>query len=110
MATRAAISAFGEPLVLEAEAEVLLDAHVRVERVGLEHHRHAAGRGQQVVAARAVDADLAGGHLLEPGDHPQQRGLAAARGADEDGERAVVDGEVDAVDDLERLEALADAI
>ena len=32
----------------------------------------------------------------QPGDHPQQRGLAAARGADEDDELAVVDIEVDA--------------
>ena len=45
--------------------------------------------------------DLAGGDLLEAGDHAEQRGLAAAGGADEDGEGAVVDGEVDAVDDLE---------
>ena len=47
--------------------------------------------------------------LLEPGHHAQQRGLAAAGGADEDGEGAVLDGEVDAMDHLERLEALADA-
>ena len=98
----------GSALVLQAEAQVLLDAHMRIERVGLEHHRHAARRRQQMVAALAVDVDLAGAHLLEAGDHPQQRGLAAARRADEDRERAVVDREVDAVDDLERLEALAD--
>src|SRR4051794_29580104 len=49
---------------------------------------------------------LAGRHLLEARHHPQQSGLAAARGADEDGERAVLDGEVDAVDHFHLLEAL----
>ena len=105
---RWSISGLGSAQVLQAEAQVLLDVHVRVERVGLEHHRHAARRRQQVVAALAVDVDLAGGDLLEAGDHAQQRGLAAAGRADEDGEGAVVDGEVDAVDDFERLEALPD--
>ena len=108
LATRAVDLGLGRAQVLEAEAQVLLDAHMRVERVGLEHHRHAARRRQQVVAALAVDVDLAGADLLEAGDHPQQRGLAAAGRADEDGEGAVVDREVDAVDHFERLEALPD--
>ena len=56
VATRRGDLGLGEALVLEAEAQVLLDAHVRVERVGLEDHRHAARRRQQVVAAGAVDA------------------------------------------------------
>ena len=90
-----------QPLVLEAEAQVLVDAHVRVERVGLEHHGHAARRRHQMVAARAVDIDLAVADVLEAGDHAQQRRLAAAGGADEDGEGAVIDLEVDAVDDLD---------
>jgi hypothetical protein len=34
-----AISALGSPGHLQAEAHVLRDRHVRVERVGLEHHR-----------------------------------------------------------------------
>ena len=61
-----------------------------------------------MVAALAVDVDLAGADLFEPGDHPQQGGLAAARRADEDGEGAFVDRKVDAVDHFERLEALPD--
>jgi hypothetical protein len=35
---------------------------------------------------------------LQAGDHAQQGGLAAARGADDDDELAVGDGDVDAVD------------
>ena len=93
----------------QAEAEVLAHAHVRIEGIGLEDHRHAARRRDEMVAAHAVEMDLAVADLLEPGDHAEQRRLPAAGRADEDGERAVVDGKIDAVDDLDRLEALADA-
>ena len=56
--------------------------------------------GGTPIDVRAVDQDAAGGDVLEPGDQPQQRGLAAARGADEDDERAVLDIEVGALDDV----------
>ena len=48
------------------------------------------------------------GDLLEPGDHAQQRRLAAARRADEDDELAVLHVQVDALDDLERFEGFPD--
>ena len=48
----------------------------------------------------------AGADLLEPRDHAQQRGLAAARGADEDAELPVLDGDVDAADDVRGAEVL----
>jgi len=44
----------------------------------------------------AVDVDLAVADLLQAGDAPQQSGFAAARGADEDQELAVVDLQVQA--------------
>ena len=50
------------------------------------------------------------GRVLEPGDQPQQRGLAAARRADEDDELAVVDGEVDVGDDVDLAEGLLDVL
>ncbi len=80
----------GHPRHLQREGDVLAHRHVRVERVGLEHHRQAALGRQQVGGVLAVDLDMAGRDVLEPGDQPQQRGLAAARGADEDHELAVV--------------------
>ena len=73
---------------------------MRVERVVLEHHGDVAVAGLELVDHPAADRDLAGGDRLEAGDHAQQRGLAAAGGADEDDELAVGDVEVDAVDDL----------
>jgi hypothetical protein len=44
--------------------------------------------------------------LIEAGDHPQQRRLAAAGGADEDHELAVPDLQVDAVQDPDLAEVL----
>ena len=98
----------GQPLADEAEPEIFGNVHVRIKGVGLEHHRHAAGRGDQVIAAGTVEMDLAVAHLLEPGDHAEEGRLATAGRADEDGEGAVVDSKVDAVNDLGRLDALAD--
>jgi hypothetical protein len=64
----------------QAEAHVLAHRHVRVQRVALEHHRDVAVLGLQVVDDLAVDQDLAAADLLQPGQHAQQRALAAARG------------------------------
>jgi hypothetical protein len=66
----------------QPERHVLVDRHVRVERVVLEHHRHVAVLRRHVVDDLAVDRDLAVGDLLEPCDHAQRRRLAAARRAD----------------------------
>ena len=107
-AMRASISARGILRVLEPEGEVLAHAHMRVERVGLEHHGQAAVGRRHVVDQLAVDADLAAGRPVEPGDLPQQRGLAAAGRADEDHELAVDDLEVDVVQHVDRAEGFAE--
>ena len=78
------------------------DRHMRIKRIGLEHHGDAALVGRHVVDALAVKDEVALVDAFEAGDHPQQRGLAAAGRADEDREFAVFDGDVDALDDLER--------
>ena len=65
--------------------------------------RSAAGT---VVDHLAVDGKFAAGRLFEPGDHPQQRRLAAAGRADEDDELAVGDLQIDAVEDVDRAERL----
>ena len=75
----------------QGEADVLVDAHVRVERVALEHHGDVAVAGVDAADRLAADDDLAGGRLLEPGDHPHRRGLAAARGAEQHQELLVGD-------------------
>ena len=86
-----------DPLGLEAVGDVLLDAQVREQRVGLEHHvdrplvRRHAGAGPR----RRPRCGPLG--RLEAGDRAQQRGLAAARRAEQREELVVGDVERDAV-------------
>ena len=76
----------------EREGDVLPDRHVRVERVGLEHHGDAPLRRRDVGHVEVVDEALAGGYRFEACDHSEQRRFAAARRAEQSGERAFVDG------------------
>lgn len=70
-----------------------------IERVVLEHHRHPAlGRGQ-LIGTLVVNPDFARIEALEPGDEPEQRGLAATRCAHQHHEFAVRDIEVDTAHD-----------
>ncbi|MNT67085.1 hypothetical protein D3C72_2052020 [compost metagenome] len=71
---------------------------MRVQRVALEHHGEVALARGLVGDVAAVEHERAAVDILQPRDQAQQRGLAAARGADEDDELALLDGEVDALD------------
>ncbi len=44
---------------LEAEADIVPDTHVRIERVRLEHHRKAALRWRRLGDVLSIDEDLA---------------------------------------------------
>ena len=79
----------------QAEREVLLHRHVRVERVVLEDHRDVALLRRQLVDHLLADADLAVRDLLEPREHAQCRRLAAAGRADDDQELGVLDDEIE---------------
>ena len=79
----------------KAVADVFADAHHREQREVLEHHvdgpairRHAAHR-------LAADRDGSGVGRKEARDHPQQRRLAAARGAEERDQLTLADLQVD---------------
>ncbi len=85
---------------LQTEGDVVVDGHVRIERVVLEHHRDVAILRRDVVHEPLADEDVTGRLLLEPSDHPQRRGLPAAGWSDEHEElfvlnlkRQVIDGE-----------------
>ena len=95
---------------LQAEGDVVVDRHVRVERVGLEHHRHTPVGRFQVSHVPAADADLALGDVFEPGDGTEQRGFSAAGRADEDHELAVLDVQLDVVQDLDITVGFFDAV
>ena len=93
----------------QRERHVLAHRHVRVQRVVLEDHRDVAFLRRHAVHDVVPDRDLAVGDFLQAGDHPQQRGLAAAGRPDEHAELAVGDRDVDATDHVGRTEPLLDA-
>jgi hypothetical protein len=83
---------------LEPVPEVLSDGHVRIERVGLEHHRDVAVPRGEVGDVSAVDRDRPARDLLETGERTQQGRLSAPGGPDERNELAVFDPERDVVE------------
>ena len=102
--TRRAISSLGTPRDAEPEGQVPLRRHPRIERVGLEHHADAAVLGLLPGDVLAVDPDLAGIDVEEPGDGVEQRRLAAARGAEEHDELAGIHLEIEILQHLQVAE------
>ena len=82
----------------QAETQVLGHAHVRIQRVALEHHRDVAILRRDLVHHAVADTQLAAADRLQARDHPQQGGLAAARRPDQHQQFAVVDLEAGVVD------------
>ena len=107
-ATRVAISAARQALAAQAVADVGRHVHVREEGVGLEHHVDRPAVRRHAGHVLAVDQDAARVGRLEARDHAQQRGLAAARAAQEGEQLAAPDVEIDAIDRGDRAEALGD--
>ncbi len=73
---------------------------MRIERVILEHHGNVALGRFDLIDDASADVDVAARDGLKPCDHPQQRGLAAAGGADQHAELTVADLQADALDRL----------
>ena len=92
----------------QPELDVLRHVLVREQGVRLEHHAESAVARLDIVGQAPVDADFAGGRVLEAGDHAQRRGLAAAGRADEHHELAVLDRAREVVDGDHRSEPLAE--
>jgi hypothetical protein len=92
---------------LQAVSHVVEHAHVRVQRVVLEHHGNVAlGRFQRVDHAR-TDGNVATRNVFQPCHHAQQRGLAAARRTDDDDELAICHLGVQTMDDRRGFGAVA---
>ena len=92
----------------ERKAHIGGNCHVRIERVVLEYHGDVALFRRHAIDNALADADLAGGDVLEPRDHAQERRLAAARRSHQHDEFAVIDEHVDAVDYFGRSKGLSD--
>src|SRR5438093_249901 len=74
---------------LQAKAHVVEYAHVRVQRVRLEHHGHVPVAGRHLVDDLVVDLDLAGSDFLEARQHTERGRLPAPGGPDQDHELRV---------------------
>ena len=84
----------------QRETHVLGHRLVRIKRIVLEHHGDIAVFGLQAIDDAVADHDIAAGDLLKPGDHPEQRGLAAARWPDQGHELAIGNIDCDTMDDF----------
>nr|GEX10615.1 hypothetical protein [Tanacetum cinerariifolium] len=90
---------------VQREGQVFADGHVRVQGVGLKHHRQVALGRSDLGDLAAIKLDTAAGDVFQAGDQAQQGGFAAARRANENHELAVFHVQVDAFDDLVAIEA-----
>ena len=99
-----------EPLPAQAVADVVGNVHHRKEREVLEHHVDRALVGRDVGHRAALDADVARGRVEEARDHPHDRGLAAARGAEDRKERPARHVEGDVIHGKRLAEPLHEAV
>ncbi len=99
-----------QPQALEPVADIGRHAHMRKQRVGLEHHVDRPPMRRQRGQVRPVEPDRARIRRLEAGDEPQQGALAAARRAEQAENLATREIEGDAVDGRLRAEAFGDPL
>ena len=81
---------------------------MREHRVGLEHHVDRAAVGRHARHIHPVDQDAAFAGYFQPGQHPQQGGLAAAGRSEQREKFAHFDIEADIVDRDKAAKALGD--
>ena len=79
---------------LQAEGHVVINGHVRVQGVVLEDHGDVPVTWADIVHDLAADGQGPLGNVFQASDHPQGRGLAAARWPNKDDEFLIVDVEV----------------
>jgi hypothetical protein len=103
------VSCHSEALQLaqaQPEGDVVVHAHVRVQRVVLEHHRDVAVARRDIVHAPLADVNLAFGWVFQPRQHTQRGRLPAARRSHQHHKLAWLDVQRQVVDRRHRAEAL----
>src|SRR6202167_2612914 len=95
-----------QTLLLQSEGDVGLDVKVREQRIALKHHIHRPPIGRDRRKIDFVKHDAAGIGPLEARDQTQQRGLAAARRAEQREKLAFIDVERKLIDDSGTAESL----
>lgn len=96
-----------QAILLQAEGNVLLDRHVREQRIGLEHHVDRPLVRRQRVQALAIEGDAALGGRLEAAQAAQQGRFATAGATEQGKDLALAHVQVDVVDGDETVEFLA---
>ncbi|MNH15782.1 hypothetical protein D3C79_754040 [compost metagenome] len=81
----------------QPKGHVLVDGHMRIERIVLKHHGDTAIFGHGVVNAAVVDHDLAFTDAFQSGNHAQQGGFGAAGRADKHHKLSVLDIQIHAM-------------
>ena len=79
----------------QAKRHVVVDRHMRIERIVLEDHRDITGLGGNIIHANPVNNQFTRADLLEAGNHSQRRGFPTARWTDEDNKFFVFNFEVE---------------
>ena len=100
----------GDLLGPQTEGDVVVHRHVREQRVLLEDGVDVALVGWDGGDVDTLEQHAAGRRAFEPGDHLQQRGLAAAGRAEQREELTPPDGEVGPFDGDEGAELLAHSV
>ncbi|KKO63297.1 hypothetical protein VM94_03048 [Janthinobacterium sp. KBS0711] len=98
----------GELAQLQAKAQVVEHGLVRIQRIVLEDHGDVALARRQVVDDLPLDGDGAARDGLEPRNHAHQGGFSTTRRAHEDDEFALLDFQVDAMNDFDAVVVLLD--
>ena len=89
---------FREFAEFQAECEIVVYGHVRIERVILENHCDIAVFRRNVVDDTVSDGNGSGTDLLQSGDHPERCGFSTAGGPDQHHEFPVPDFKIDMFD------------
>ena len=90
---------FVQAALAQAVFHVLAHAHVREDGIVLENHADIAPVRGQVVDHLVIKGDGPPFNGIESGDHPQQRGLSAAGGAQQREKLSPLDVEAEVRDD-----------
>ena len=100
----------GQARLHKTKAHIARHAHMRKQRIGLEHHVHRPAMRLDLRHILAIDENAPLVGRLEPGDESHERGLAAARRAEQRKELTCGDFQRHRINSRHRAIALGDAV
>jgi hypothetical protein len=94
----------------QAKRHIIVHAHMRIERITLEHHRNVAILGRHIIDHPITDHNVAVRHLFQPRKATQRRRLAASRRSHQHQKLLVGNIEGEIFEGGEITEALPDVV